>query len=258
MSDQDKIKKLIAVPTLKTCLLVDSRFSSRRQILADLEETKMFEDVVVASSLEAGLEEMVAHQANSCVIGPSVTINRAMDFIERGRELPTPESGKTAFIGIVRPDQPEAQLIFAESLDGLMEYPYAKEILTETLLESVAKAVPDGPWAKFLATVNDRKPEVSALSLAMWEAASSSLKEIALGVRTGIYGLDSVGRITIDTENAIRMLTAQCLRGHSDTPDYRRFKDFVTECIREWTLDTILESEASATSRLKEKLLSFN
>lgn len=84
------------IPSLDQCVVVDSRLSSRRQLLQGIKDCGLFLTVKEAESLEHGIEVVRYSETDACVFGPALSEQSIKEFIaivEQG-----PASKDCAFI----------------------------------------------------------------------------------------------------------------------------------------------------------------
>ncbi len=129
-------------PALARCILVESRFSSRRSIERDLRATQLFENIVEADSLDHGASSIRDSDADACIVGPSVTLERADQFIESLSDRTRSED--CAFLRLVAPERADEE---CGKSHVVAAYPRSKAQFADSVVEAVVKANASGAWA---------------------------------------------------------------------------------------------------------------
>lgn len=97
---------------LQRCLVVDSRHSSRIEILKDIKASELFEEVIEGSSLSNALQKIKSISFDACFTGPSISIDRVTQFISQAKDVSLVDD--CAFIAVVAEDcKIESDLLLA-------------------------------------------------------------------------------------------------------------------------------------------------
>lgn len=146
-------KKKTDAGGLPHCIVVDPRFSSRKEVLENLRSLEMFTSVIEAKSVKHALSLLKDVGSDACVIGPSFTQDSLDEFLEHAHDA----SSECVFVGISTEssDAPENELLHATlSLES------SKEDLTATIVKAFAAVGREIPVAGFKKE-KTREPEIS-------------------------------------------------------------------------------------------------
>lgn len=259
-------------PALNAVTVVDSRLGSRRELIKDLKATALFERVVEAKSLAHGLLTLHIEDVDSCMIGPSLRSDKALQFLESAKQIPTAEV--CAFV-VVRNEGSNSEKEFERvGVHNIIRRPYTKEVFREKVVQSVIKANANSEWAKIAQArladgqtlgqteqaVQDEEGDLpNRLALtAVFRDTLPRLKDIVVGHQDGQYGLLIDGRPTPRTSAAIRELIEEILDSQELSPEERIYMaNYLDTAIRDWFVDVVLRSEGIATAKLRKKLIDF-
>ena len=263
-------------PPLEQCAVIDSRFSSRQDIVRDLKATGLFQNIDEAQSVRHGLEMLNSLPVDACIIGPSVSPGKMIDLIERSREIPAADS--CAFVAIVPPDSEEEDFLLDCGVHGVLRKPYTKHSLNEKIVRSVVRANANSPWKALLKRYSDEQADAKNSQQLAAEASEESrseaidnreiilaientipaLKELSSGHERGEFGLLLNGSPTPATMTAIDGIVEK-ITGQRRLPATCRkdMADFLGWSIVQWFGEMVIGSEESATKKLRSKLISY-
>ena len=131
-------------PSLRSCIIVDSRFSSRQEIRSEISASGMYQEIIEAHSLTHGIELLRASEMDSCFIGPSVSTGKAADFITAGRRVSASQS--CAFVVIRESDFEPVDALKRAGAHGVLHRPYSKRSFSEEISSSITKANNQNVW----------------------------------------------------------------------------------------------------------------
>lgn len=119
--------------TLQQCVVIDPRFSSRKEVLKNLRSLGMFKTVVEAKSVSHALSLLKEMGNEACVVGPSITQDALDDFLDKAEDI----SSECVFIGIASEsgDAPKHEL-----LNATLSIHATQEELSKTIVEAFSAA----------------------------------------------------------------------------------------------------------------------
>ena len=130
-------------PALSCCVLIESRFSSRRSICGDLKASQLFQLHTEAESVTHASSILRSSYVDACVIGPSVNKQTAEAFIKSVSDRTT--SPDCAFIALIAG---ETNDYIDSPVHAVTKYPCSKSLLTSTLVNGVIRANANSPWVE--------------------------------------------------------------------------------------------------------------
>ncbi len=254
-------------PPLTLCSVVDSRLSSRREILSDVKSSALFEEIAEAHSVEHGLGLLAQQDTDACIIGPSVSQTAATHFLDRAGAMAC--AATTAFIAITAGHEDENPLLSHPRLNGALKRPYLKGSLSEQIVRSVVSANKSSIWRTLLeqGTLPVNAAEPVALGAVnrlvqnemhhVIERTFPELRELAAGHEQGRYGLQINGSPTKPTLAAIRNIIGKLQLHTSHRISLENsFYDFLEAAIIRWFAEMVIDSEEAATVNLRRELAS--
>jgi hypothetical protein len=264
----DKHEGLPRYPALARCVLIDARFSSRLAISKDIKATLLFEEVLEATSIPHGLELLAEVSADVCVLGPSLSSDKACEFLSAARESSCAED--CAFIAIVEHAEEVPRLNGAHAHKVLTK-PLSKHQLFDGMVEAVVRANENSPWrAIFAATggklsplppapIIGRFPQLDAVAVSVLSDTSGFLPEVVSGIERGQFALDISGNPTRQSELAIAAHVEQLLGEDAELDDLtQEFKAYLADALLVWLVDVHSMEEKAATRKLRARLGRFS
>jgi hypothetical protein len=133
-------------PALSCCIVLDARFSSRQEIIRDLKASLLFEEIVEAKSLMDAMLLLTHRQPDACFIGPTMSLDRAIAFINEGQKKI--HSGDCAFVSIIEAN-PEIRLQLLENgAHEVIERPCSKYTFSLGVIAAIVRANAGHPWSE--------------------------------------------------------------------------------------------------------------
>jgi hypothetical protein len=257
-------------PYLSCCAVVDSRFSSRGEIVKDLKAVSLFENVIEPESLARAIEILGETEVDVCILGPSVSFEKAKAFIDAGGKLT--KSARCAFIAILNPNEKQNSQWNSSGAHGFVQKPYSKQTLSEQIVHSVVRANQDSPWAALLGgrradSFIEPKEAAGALPAAEKNEVigrgllevMSRLQPLIDGHTAGRFKLMLSGGPNEAARAAIEDLSADILSTWQVTG---RQRQLLARCIQSalsrWFENMVLTDAGTAETRLRSDLLSGN
>lgn len=247
-----------ALSPLSTCLLVESKFSSRRSMMRKLSRKGLFKQLVEGQSVMHGLSLLANQAFNACIIGPSVTTKKAVTLLQKAKRIPT--NSRCAFIAVVKSGtREEKQLCSVGCHATLDNEDVSAEAIAIAVIQAVAKADTQGSWARAIRDgATSRESIEETLVAAALRATIKGLEEIQRGLKSGEYGLDRFGHVSLATENHIRMMVTNALRRYESSPRFSEFKEFYIEVLKDWVVDFVQVSPQHAKHSFTERMLRYD
>jgi YD repeat-containing protein len=271
-------------PPLAKVVVVDSRFSSRSELLACLDSLNLFQNVVEAPSVQDGLRLMGSEEVDLCIVGPSVTTDVASDFLARCQE--TRLSKDSALIAVTSNDGEAISCLRKSGAQAVIQRPFTKQMFLVSVVDSVIEANAASPWRAVRAQeqstpgqplearknmqvpwqksdqqITPSKPMSAQLQQAMRRAATSAarlLRDIATGVATRKYTYDVNGNPSSTTLAAVKSVAAQIIdeKGELDEQTLA-FRQYLEQVLTVWVTDLRRLPHKEANDRLRLALLSY-
>jgi hypothetical protein len=262
-------------PALAKAVVVDSRFSSRSDLVNGLKSAALFDQIVEAGSIGDGLTAIRTQPTDACVVGPSVTTAKACDFFRKCTECSY--SKDCAFIAVVdQANAAAADELRASGAQAIVVRPFTKQALFDGVVSAVIGANAASPWRAIkdgeVPAEPARQPEpqsepakptgmsaelVAALSNAV-SSAASLLRSIANGVQCGVYLHDAAGNPTRKSQQALQSVVRQIVReigeAEGQTAD---FGAFLEQAFTRWFCDLRDHNSKEANNRLRMALVSY-
>ncbi|MDD2941420.1 MAG: hypothetical protein PHC51_00495 [bacterium] len=136
------------LPKLACCIVIDARFSSRQDLLERLRSFRMFDVVVEAKSFADGLAMLGREKVNVCVLGPTVSLEKAEQFIIQSKEQGGVSESCAYLVMMSQRTGAEAEI--RRLAHGVVFSASSAEEFEHGLVQAVIKADTHGSWARFL------------------------------------------------------------------------------------------------------------
>ncbi|MFN8390086.1 MAG: hypothetical protein U0136_07325 [Bdellovibrionota bacterium] len=251
-------------PALHRVLLIESRFSTRAETLKALKAANLFETVVEPSSLEDGLNQLKRMEFDACIVGSSVSRERAENFV---REAKTQSlSRDCAFFVLVR----EGEEAFVVSAHQAIVWPTSKSEFFRLMILGVVKANANSPWAAILerdggvpveyresasqSHEQDQSPSVASLLSA---ESLVDLQEIASRISSKELTLGADGRPDEKARAALDAVINRVFSANLRSAKIAEFRAYFTDALDIWFADCVRYSVEVGTNNLRRSLLSW-
>ena len=265
-------------PPLSACVLVDSSFKSRKELLKDLNSSRLFQNVIEAGSLDEGAASVSESAIDACVLGPSVSRERATEFIAKGAQ--SKSSPECAFVVAVHSATSTAELTDYEGAHGLAKLPCSRVQLADTIVNAVVKANANSPWRvireKALAesgalesiTTTAPKSNISELDTqpkptsadapskmgAVFSSKAADFARALTKLEAGIYSFKIDGTPTMTTQRAIHDAIEEIFPLEANNSELDNFKIFLSTALVQWLKDLRSDSKRAASTNLRNAL----
>lgn len=171
------------------CVVIDSRISSRKEIVDSIEAQNLFDQIVIATSIINAIQKFRREDFEACLIGTSISDEIATSFIKEAKEL---KSG-CAFVAI-RETRAEA-----EKLEGIMDSVLAGEVTPLKLAVRVSQAMVKASkeperWKAYFQQSLDALKNFEAHSVNLASSSTPREHEKAINIST------TSTRVTQDTD----------------------------------------------------------
>lgn len=257
-------------------LVVDSSFESRQGLMRELRGSRLFSEIVEAQSFTHGLQELRSGAIDACLIGTTVTVERAVAFLRLGKQITSNKD--CAFIPVVPrvadkiAEARVAQLLKAGA-DQVLTAPYSKKILSEVLfrtIRNVAQAK-DGVAQIIKAspspTVRSAKTATARLLTASAQSAdpladhlrsiAEDLKKTADRIATGELAAEKDGSFGGEAEEAIKQIILQAVSFSRLSKEEQAWNEHFAACVANWFIRATQTPNHLAREYLRNKLLTL-
>lgn len=243
-------------------LIVESRFSLRKALVRDFDSVGAVSRIYEATSVRDGIEYLSSRPVDTCLLGPSLTLPTAEDFIREGRRR---SQKRELLIFAVRPQVESPQRLLDAGLDAVIPNSYEPGAFTEIVTKAIATSdvaraeLLLSPLADTIQTLNDAQQQLTKLcgdlSLSgQLEDLSQRFRIIVKGLSCGSFSLKRDGTPSLATQDAIRLALEDIV--HLNSNGSESFDRVFVEAIVSWFRSRVIVSHAEATKQLREELIS--
>lgn len=278
-------------PALTKCILIDARYASRMELIKDLKASALFEEVVEAKSLIDGLAMLEMQEVDAIFLGPSVTFEKAAEFIQQG--IKRGRSKDCAFVAVISPENQERELYEKSGVHGIIQRPFSRHVFTENVVKAIVKVNAGSPWKGILlnakvsepSTPNSNKneqigpaqdrlyvtaplssaPEVvpeNDILVRVLATTTPALKQIIERIENGELGIDLYGTPDEKATQAIRALVEHICQDHEQGGESAggggKFREFLEGALQEWFVDVVTVSQRAAAENLRQRLQMYS
>ena len=153
-------QELPQYPSLARCILIDARHGSRFELSKDLRSSLLFSQVFEAKSLSGALSTLEFEEMDACFLGPSVTPDKAFDFLKRAKD--SVRSKDIAFIAVLnRGEEDNEEKLLGAGVHGVVKRPCTKLKLFDWVVRAVVAANGNGAWAAIFKQSGHDKLEIA-------------------------------------------------------------------------------------------------
>ena len=274
----EEVSQTSVYPPLSACVLVDSSFKSRKELLKDLNSSRLFQNVIEAGSLDEGANSVAQSAIDACVLGPSVSRERATAFIAKGAQ--SSSSPECAFVVAIHAATNSAELNDYDGAHGMAKLPCSRVQLADTIINAVVKANANSPWRvirekelaemgqlESITTDTDEqeapaftsqpKPAPSEAPTKLGAIFSSKAAEFARALaklETGIYTFKMDGTPSMTMQRAVHDAIEKIFPLEASNTELDNFKSFLATALVQWLRDLHSESKQTATTNLRNAL----
>lgn len=276
VGEQNRVEEGGAFLSLNRCLLVDSRFSSRKAFHRRIEQMNLFREVVDASSLSDASQRLDQSAFELCVVGPSVSGKRSLEFVRRYRSESTNKESALLVAKSAGLDDPGLEELRQLQADVCASMNNQAE-LADAIVVAVIKANPNSPWMEqakskrpgLLDRARGKAPSLSAgnetkgdykgeLNFSGFvETTLELLEQVFIRYREDISPCNEQGIVRNQTINDVRRVCEVVFRGYRQTPELIEFKQFFARTLLETLMRVRFISRPEATQEFRQKILSY-
>jgi hypothetical protein len=257
-------------------LVVDSSFESRQGLLRELRGSKLFSNIVEAQSFTHGLHELRTGSVDACLIGTSVTAERAVAFLRLGKQITANKD--CAFITVL-PNMPDAKTAERTSklrqagADQVLVAPYTKQVLKQVLFktirnvaqaqEGVGQIIKEAPApaVRYAKTATARLLTAKTQSIDPLAdhliTAAEDLKKIADRIAAGGFPVEEDGSLGSEAEEAIRQIILRAVTFSQPTIEDQSWNEHFAGCVANWFVSATNSPNSLAREFLRNKLLAL-
>ena len=225
--------------TLSRCLLIDSSFRTRREVVEKVRELGLFEDVTVPDSMNNAFEIITTRHVDACLFGPSVTDSGIRSFLTSA--LDQVWFGDCAFVVLISAQKPSPERECIEGIHGVVIWPCSKDEFCDTIVNSLAKA---------LATNHERQSSKNASTSSAGEFSNALFEEV--GGKFNLIGEES--NLPREIVDALKSLATQGVPGALSSDTAQASVKYVLEALGQWKEDLGKMSKEQAKERLHQRL----
>ena len=268
----------LELPPSGTCLLVDSRFSSRRSFFNLLTDTKLFLNVVEARSLEDAKARLVGGWFDACLIGPSVRQQSGEGFVaDVHKRIPDSKCALVVFTN--SKEQTSAEVY--KWAHRVCQVPGSQTELAETLVIAVLCANDQSTWKdtvlqlrpalfeevrawgvqqkQLLATAKDQAIKGTAIAFSIPDVMSESIQilERLIDAYSGPNGaIANNGTVKTSAISDVRTATEKLFAGFVVNKEIASFKKYFATVLLETLIRVPLEGKEEAIKEFRKSILS--
>lgn len=238
-------------------LLIDSSFTSRRELLATLRESELFAEVVEAESVAHGYFILDRGESDACLLGPSLKQKVAVEFIRRGNAVPLPRP--CAFIA-VRTDTDDIDAFRDVGATALLRPPWQRTTFRDIVTRAIARAR-SGEVGELLVNPEGEAAEPSPLVRPerrlgpVLQSLAGDLRAVAEDVAKGKLKVSGNGRPSLATRDAIRLAFERAHPNQDAARAIGSFEHHFVSCLVDWFAERLNAPSKSATENLRQRLL---
>lgn len=263
-------------PALARCIVVESRFSSRHEIVKDIKASALFEEIVEAGSIDNALEVIKVEDIDACFIGRAVSHERAEEFVREASSFG--HAADCAFIAVVDKGTEFGAILLSAGVHAIVDWPCSKKEFTDRVIEGVIKANKNTIWHSIFlerqrieenalgslgkGAPNKKKPVKLAATMS-WEERLENLPQIldeelrnfADEIERGLHALDAKGAPTSKSLQAIREVVERVVGPRGVNAERREeIAVLLRRTIHQWFLDFRLMTYEQASAKLLESV----
>ena len=278
MISQESAQSSSSVP-LGPCLVIESRHSSRCEIVSTLTASKAFSNVVHAATVSETVVLLRSMNFDVCLIGPKTALPRVLPGVATA--LQSSDSKNCVLMAFSNDEihDPEYESLLAQH--NVILRPYSKSSLSEAVVHEVVKSRGENTWVgvRFnnppeidlpveksipsagTETANgssDSAPAAPRLICQVFSLLGTRLKTIAQDGARGIYMLTPSGVPSQVTKNALdKIIFGVVCELEKHGPVAADFQPFLTLVIYQWFSDYVLEGAKTASQNLQSRLTNY-
>lgn len=247
-------------------LVVESRFASRRALIADLRESSFASEITEAKSVLDGFRILQTRNIDACILGPALSRDVAVEFVNQARF--ETKNRACAFIAVLEPSAKSLAGLRAAGVDGTITTPYTTRSFSQicSAATEAAKRRACRPrsviWANAIELPNEelvarltaREEEPKTLDVALFRA-SDALLEISERISRGELKLQRTGHPSLAAADAIRLAFESAFPYDSTVRESGSDDNAFVSSLVQWLLSLIDQPFVCATEELRRSLV---
>ena len=250
------------VPVALQTLVVESNFSSRKELVSLLQATMFVGEIEQAPSVRDGITSLSAGRTDACLLGSSLSLQRATWFLETAKSLSLKKP--CALIAVGKTEDDCTQLI-ASGADGALHLPLEPMSFTQLVQRAVEDSRARFSGTKSLAiqlektkftsrVMNVQQYEHGALAEIIQDLAVQ-LEAAAAELTAGRLKLSAGGLPSLATQDALRIALESAFPTSANasvigSEDHR----FVTAVVN-WFVERVHSGQKQASDNLRKRLI---
>ncbi|MDD2943859.1 MAG: hypothetical protein PHC51_12945 [bacterium] len=250
----------VKLPPIPRCVLIDSRKSSRNNLLRDLKESSLFEEVTEAASLKNALDQIRFGQFDACIIGPTLSPERLLSFVQEAISLA--EQKGCAVVAVVPADNNSSHILRAAGTHAVVASPYDKSRFSEGIVLGVISANPNSPWKTL---VEKHFPDIQYLITKKTPSLlpegefdeMTALDQILTFFSDSNSFLPAGSKVSHQAVEEVKELAKKLISGMPESGQIRAFLNYLETSLLEWVIEASTASPELANGSLRQKLLLF-
>ncbi|MFN8389798.1 MAG: hypothetical protein U0136_05875 [Bdellovibrionota bacterium] len=248
-------------------LVVESNFSSRKEIVSALVEGQLPGRIREALSLDDGLRLIERGTIDACILGPALTLDRKVEFLRAKSKLPLTKP--CAVIAIAEDDQDESLLasLTIAGADATCGKKTPHKRFTEIVQSATLRARESKGIGADLrsmversfvsSTLSERRAYDSAALAQVLDELSNRLLGLADDFSHGRLKLSANGKPSLAGQDALRLAFESAFPSNASVEAIGTADNFFVTVLVEWLVERTQVSAREATESLRAKLISF-
>lgn len=251
----------LGYPALPRCMILESSYSQRTQVLKSLKTVNLFQEVIEARSVKDGIEKLRNEDYDLCIIGSSVSKETTAEFLKQSVNIS--RNRDCGFVKLVQ--EKDVSILMAELPSiphGYLEYPCTSQKFFDGLVLAVVRANANSPWTRLKKEQDEKsesepKNKLATQRLQDIKSTFVDLQHIVQGYIRGDYGLDDEGHPDAAAIVAIAAATEKFLGSHQQSKSLEGFKNYFNAALTIWFEDLVRYNVDDATRSLKQRLQAY-
>jgi hypothetical protein len=244
-------------PALASCLLVDASHKSKTEIKKTLIAIDLFEEIVIADSVQDAILKLSSRPFDACFIGPSLSPEMGLQYSKEFREASS--SSDCAIVAVTK--EGVDQTLFSEA-DTSFSIPCSKRAFFGNTVRAILKANKNSVWPGVRLTDDDT---IEFNENGIWRRLDSGAVNEKIGLELDEAFVISPDKESIDRfcdgiqhtpKRKIEKIIVNLLsKGHEGVED--PFVTFFVDAVKEWKEELDYCTLKEASINLRRRLVRF-
>jgi hypothetical protein len=265
------------LPSIGSCLLIDSRFSSRRSFLDGLRSTKLFLDVIEAESIEDARDRLIGGWFDACLIGPSLKSGTCESLVASTQgKMP---SSKCAFIVFTNSQEHTSNEVLKWA-HRVGQIPGSTMELAEALVVAVLSANSQSIWKDTVLEIRPDLVHQAIQATALKQQLLLSRKDRSVSGVAREFSVDAIMTLTysvldklieeysgersaLGPDGGVRQEAVRDVRNATDalfdgfivTPQLNSYKKYFATTLLEALIRVAMEGKEQAVKEFRKSIL---